>query len=221
MLIQIGDVLDAVTVGAMRETLDATATYVDGTATAGWHARLVKRNLQVVGDDDAVRGVLRKTEAALMDHPVFRAAAQPRAFARTMVNRYEPGMEYGPHVDAAVMDGMRTDVSFTVFLSDADSYDGGELVVDSADAERRVKLPAGAAVVYPATSLHRVAPVTSGVRLAVVGWVQSRIRRAEEREILFDLQTGLTELFEHGGKSPAFDRLAKVQANLVRLWSAD
>jgi PKHD-type hydroxylase len=220
MLIQITDVLDGPTVGAMRDTL-AAAAFADGAATAGWHARLVKRNLQLVGDDDDLRGVLRKAEAALSAHPVFHAAVQPRTFIRTMVNRYEPGMAYGPHVDAAFIDGARADMSFTLFLSDPDSYTGGELVIDAPDAERRVKLPAGSAVVYPSTTLHHVAPVTDGVRLAVIGWVQSHVRRSEEREILFDLELGLTELFEKDGKTPLFDRLTKVQANLLRLWSGD
>jgi PKHD-type hydroxylase len=219
MLIQLADVLDAPTVAVIRDSL-AASSFADGAATAGWHARLVKHNLQA-DDDEMVRGILRKAEAALQAHPVFRAAVQPRAFIRTMVNRYEPGMDYGPHVDAAFIEGLRTDVSFTLFLSDPDSYAGGELVVDATDAERRVKLPAGSAIVYPSTTLHHVAPVSSGVRLAVVGWVQSRVRRSEEREILFDLEIGLTQLFEKEGKTPLFDRLTKVQANLLRLWSGD
>lgn len=219
MMLQIADVLDAPTTAAMRDALAAQARFEAGAATAGWHARLVKHNLQATPDDGEVQGVLRKAEAALRAHPVFRAAVQPRTFIRVMVNRYESGMEYGPHVDAALIDGERADVSFTVFLCDPQSYDGGELIVDGPDAERRVKLAAGSAVVYPATSLHRVTPVTKGMRLAVVGWVRSHVRRGEEREILFDLENSLAQVFEQDGKTPLFDRLTKVHANLLRLWS--
>ena len=113
---------------------------------------------------------------------MFRLAVRPKALAPLMFSAYEHGMEYGSHVDDALMQGMRTDVSFTLFLSDPESYDGGELVIESAAGEDAVKLAAGSLVAYPSTTLHRVAPVTRGVRLAAVGWARSFVRDGAQRE---------------------------------------
>ena len=130
-------------------------------------------------------------------------------------------MTYGAHVDDALMGGMRTDVSFTVFLVPPDSYEGGELVIDSTAGEQAFKLAAGSAIVYPATSLHRVEPVPAGVRLAAVGWARSFVRDAGERELLFDLETARQAVFQQDGKSPTFDLLSKCGANLLRRWAED
>jgi PKHD-type hydroxylase len=130
-------------------------------------------------------------------------------------------MEYGLHVDDALMHGMRTDLSFTVFLSGPDTYEGGELVIAGNDADSSIKLAAGSAVVYPTTSLHKVAPVTAGERLVVVGWVRSFLRRADERELLFDLDAAVAELRQSGAAKPLLDRILKVRANLLRLWAED
>jgi PKHD-type hydroxylase len=128
-------------------------------------------------------------------------------------------MEYGSHVDDAVMgstDPIRSDVSFTLFLNPPDAYDGGELVIESTAGEQAFKLPAGGLVLYPSSTLHRVVPVT---RLAAVSWVQSQIRDPGCREILFDLDTARRTLFEREGKSREFDLLSKSLANLLRLWA--
>jgi PKHD-type hydroxylase len=117
------------------------------------------------------------------------------------------------------MHGIRTDVSFTLFLADPDSYDGGELVIESAAGEEEIKLPAGHLVAYASTSLHRVAPVTRGERLVAVGWAQSYLRDAAQREMLFDLETAKRGLFAVSGKSPEFDLVAKTSANLFRMWA--
>jgi PKHD-type hydroxylase len=138
-----------------------------------------------------------------------------------LVSRYRPGMEYGLHVDDAMMQGVRTDLSFTLFLSPPEAYEGGELVIEGNDAENAIKLQAGSAVLYPTTSLHRVAPVTAGERLVVVGWVRSLIRRADQREVLFDLDTVVAEMRQHGGSQPGMDRILKVRANLQRMWVED
>jgi PKHD-type hydroxylase len=132
--------------------------------------------------------VLRKVEQALLHHEVFVAAARPKRLVRLLISRYEPGMTYGTHVDDALMDGVRPDLSFTLFLSDPATYEGGALVIEDTYGERMVKLPAGELILYPSTTLHRVDPVTSGVRLAAVGWVRSYVRDPEHREILFDLR---------------------------------
>jgi len=124
-------------------------------------------------------------------------------------------------VDDALMQGMRTDVSFTLFLSDPDTYDGGELVIETSAGEQPFKLQAGSMIVYPSTTLHRVAPVERGTRVAAVGWARSFVRNAEQREILFDLETARRDLFEREGKSGAFDLLSKCGTNLLRLWADD
>jgi PKHD-type hydroxylase len=130
-------------------------------------------------------------------------------------------MHYGSHVDDALMDGMRTDVAFTLFLCDPASYDGGELTIESAAGEEAFKLAPGTLVAYPATSLHRVNDVTRGARLAAVGWARSFIRDPARRELLFDLDSARRQLFAREGKSAEFDLIAKSFANLMRMWVED
>ena len=146
---------------------------------------------------------------------------RPKALTPLMFSRYEKGMQYGSHVDDALMQGMRVDVAFTLFLSDPESYRGGELIIESAAGGDGVKLPAGSLIAYPATSLHRVADVTRGERLAAVGWARSFIRDPAQRELLFDLDTARRTLFAREGKSAEFDLLSKSLANLVRMWADD
>jgi PKHD-type hydroxylase len=144
----------------------------------------------------------------------------PHRFAPPLFARYTPGMEFGTHMDNAVMgaERMRSDVSVTVFLSEPEDYDGGELVMETSGGEVAYKLPAGSAVTYPSTMLHRVAPVTRGTREVAVTWAQSLVRAADRREILFDLERVGRTLFERDGKTPEFDLLNKSTANLRRMW---
>ena len=219
MLLSIADVLSAADLEEVRAGL-ATATFVDGKATAGWSARLVKSNLQASRGPELerVRGLV---DTRLREHPVFALAVRPKTILGPMFSRYEPGHAYGAHVDDALMGGVRTDVSFTLFLAEPDSYDGGELVIDTAAGEEAFKLPAGSVVAYPASTLHRVMPVTRGARLAAVGWVRSFVRDPARRELLFDLETARRRLFDRDGKSAESDLLAKCAANLVRMWCDD
>lgn len=219
MILAIADVLSAADVEAVRAGL-ANATFVDGKTTAGWSARLVKSNLQASpspGIDD-LRALI---EARLTAHPVFALATRPKAIIGPLFSRYQPGHAYGTHVDDALIAGMRTDVSFTLFLSDPAACDGGELVIDTASGEEAFKLAPGSLVTYPATTLHRVAPVTRGERLAAAGWVRSHLRDPAQRELLFDLETARRRLFEREGKTAEADLLAKCAANLMRLWCDD
>ncbi|HEY7749143.1 MAG TPA: Fe2+-dependent dioxygenase [Aestuariivirgaceae bacterium] len=147
------------------------------------------------------------------------AAARPKRFVKLLVSRYRPDMNYG--IDDAVMDGHRTDLSFTLFLSDPASYEGGELVIEDTLENRSVKLAAGELILYPSGALHRVERVTQGERLVVVGWVRSYVRQAAHREVLFDLELALREVYDHDGKSALFDRLVKTRTNLLRLWADD
>lgn len=216
MILGLDAVLTMQELASIKERL-AGARFVDGKATAGWHARGVKDNRQTAADDEASIAVKAEIEAALRRHPVFSAAVQPK-FIQLMINHYGPGQAYGRHVDDAFMAGRRTDVALTLFLCDPAAYDGGELVIETPAGEQRMKLPAGSAFLYPATTLHRVDPITRGERLACVGWVESRVRDAGEREILFDLERARRALFQAHGKTPEFDLIAKVTANLLRRW---
>ena len=131
-------------------------------------------------------------------------------------------MSYGTHVDNAHMGGknyLRSDLSFTYFLSGPDEYGGGELMIDEGERERAIKLPANSVIVYPSSTLHRVAPVTSGARLVIVGWVQSLLRNPAHREILYDLDCARRSIFKTNGKSKEFDWISKSMANLLREWS--
>ncbi|MCP5432488.1 MAG: Fe2+-dependent dioxygenase [Alphaproteobacteria bacterium] len=223
MILEIADVLPSESLTAIAELLEDRGLFADGAKTAGRMARTRKKNLQGA-DHPIVRGVTRKVEEAVLAHPVVQMAAIPARLARILISRYEPGMAYGTHVDNAFMDGVRTDLSFTVFISTPESYEGGELVLEGADGERAIKLPAGGMVIYPSTELHQVRPVTAGLRLAAVGWIESRIRRREEREVLFDIgligrTVAAAEAGEGGDLGEARLRIARVHANLMRLWA--
>jgi PKHD-type hydroxylase len=217
MLITIADVLPRGDLDEIRAMLGAMR-FEDGRATAGWSARLVKDNEQAC--EGAALGLLReRVENAILANEVFSLAARPKALTPLIFSRYQEGRHYGSHVDNPLMNGIRTDVSFTLFLADPESYDGGELVIESMAGEEEVKLEAGGLVAYDSTTLHRVAPVTRGERLVAVGWAQSYVRDSARRELLFDLETARRNLFAQTGKTPEFDLLAKTSANLFRMWA--
>ena len=220
MQIVIGNVLTAEEVGTVVAALKR-ARFVDGRLTAGFAARAVKNNRQAAGSDRSLETIRKLIATRLLDNEIFCLAVRPKALSALLFSRYEKSMHYGSHVDDALIDGMRTDVSFTLFLSDADAYDGGELVIESAAGEETFKLAAGSLVAYPATTLHRVAAVTRGVRLAAAGWARSFVRDGAQRELLFDLDTARRQLFAREGKSPEFDLIAKSFANLMRMWAQD
>jgi len=211
-------ILDTTSLEIIREQLADPQRFTSGVGTAAGRARAVKHNLQGVSGDPQIRGISRLIEQSLEQHPVFQAAARPRQMARLLLSRYEPGMGYGSHIDAPHIDGVRTDVSFTLFLSEPDSYQGGELVIESGAGEDAIKLPAGAMVCYPSSYLHRVEPVTHGVRLVAVGWLQSAVRSAEQRALLFEMDSALAKLREPADSDSALAELANVRANLLRMW---
>lgn len=218
MQIVIGNVLTADEVTLVRDAL-ARATFEDGRETAGFAARLVKHNRQA--SDRKVETVRKLVEERILGHDVFAMAVRPKALTSVMFSAYEPGMRYGSHVDDALMGNMRTDVSFTLFLSEPESYDGGELTIESASGEDAVKLPAGSLVAYPSTTLHHVTEITRGTRLAAVGWARSYIRDPARREMLFDLDTARRQMFAREGKSAEYDLVSKSLANLLRMWVED
>lgn len=223
MLLTISGVLEKAAVAEVRE-LVATLAWRDGAETAGRVAQAVKHNKQA--DLSSRTGVkLRdRLQLAITTHPVMRAAAQPARCSRLLVSRTEAGGGYGLHVDNAFMaEGsgrMRTDLSFTLFLSEPSEYGGGELSIEHAGLTHGLKPEAGDLVLYPSTSLHEVKPVTDGIRLACVGWIESHVRSAEDREILFDLDNLRADLAtRYDAQSPEMLTLAKVISNLLRRFS--
>lgn len=219
MLLCIGEVLTSEELEFIVTKLD-TAEFIDGKATAGWHARLVKHNTQLPKSSPALEAVRDVINTALNRNALFQMAVCPKIIRPMTISRYEVGMSYGTHIDNALMSQpqMRSDVSMTLFLSDPSTYDGGELVIESTQAEQSFKLEAGSMIVYPSSTLHRVEPITQGVRLAAVTWIQSLIRNPEEREMLFDLDTARQISFEKYGKTAEFDLISKTHANLLRKW---
>jgi PKHD-type hydroxylase len=219
MILCLPDVLTPAELQEIRG-LARSLAFVDGAATAGQFARTVKRNEQAESGPSTQR-IQQTIMAALFRHPRFEMAIRPKAMKPIMVSRYEPGMEYGTHVDNAVMSGkppIRSDVSMTIFLADPETYDGGELVMETGAGEQAFKLKAGSAITYPSYTLHRVAPLARGQRLAAVTWIQSLIRDAMHREILYDLETTRRSIFESQGKTREFDLVSKSFANLMRMW---
>ncbi|PIG92597.1 Fe2+-dependent dioxygenase [Gloeocapsopsis sp. IPPAS B-1203] len=196
------------------------AEFVDGKLTAGWHTKEVKNNTQLKGDSIITQELRPIVHQALQRNRLFQAAIRPKVIRPVLFSYYEPGMYYGYHVDNALMGipPMRSDVSLTLFLSSPDTYEGGELVIETSLGEQTFKLAAGSAIAYPSSTLHRVEPVTTGIRLAAITWIQSLIRDSNEREILFDLDTTKQVMFEKYGKTPEFDLICKTHANLLRKW---
>ena len=220
MQIVIGDVLPPDEIATVRAALKRTR-FIDGRETAGFAARAVKNNRQAEGSQRSLETIRKLVEQRILGHEVFVLAVRPKALTPVMFARYEDGMHYGSHIDDALMQGMRTDVSFTLFLSDPKSYDGGALAIESTSGEESFKLAAGSLVAYPSTSLHRVTAVTRGARLAAVGWARSYIRDEARRELLFDLDTARRQMFARAGKTEDFDLVSKSLANLMRMWAED
>lgn len=224
MLIAIPDVLTADEVRQCREMLEK-APWEDGKKTAGYIAVDVKTNLQLDINDSVARDLGDFIVKVLANHPAFIAAALPAKILPPRFNRYEGGGAYGNHIDNAlfVVDStgqrIRTDVSTTLFLSDPDEYEGGELVIEDTYGNQTIKLPAGHMVVYPGTSLHRVNPVTSGTRYASFFWSQSMIRHAHQRALLWELDQSIQDVATRDADHPALARLSGIYHNLIREWA--
>jgi len=223
MLLHIPDVLDRAQVMRMRAAL-ADAAWTDGRETVGAQGAQVKRNLQLPETSPLRLELGAEVMGALARHPLFHAAVLPQRVLPPRFNRYEGGGHYGFHVDGAVMalpDGnqLRGDVSCTLFLSDPGDYDGGELIVSDLYGEHEVKLPAGDAIVYPSSSLHRVRAVSRGARLAAFFWAQSLVRDDGQRRLLLELDTSIQRLTDSGADADAVLQLTGIYHNLLRRWS--
>jgi len=224
MLLQIPDVFSPEQVSQARDLL-STADWVDGRVTAGHQSSRAKDNLQLPEDHPVARRIGEMILASLQRNPLFISAALPLRVFPPLFNCYEGGQSFGNHVDNAVRQvkhsgmSVRTDLSATLFLADPDEYEGGELVIEDTYGVHSVKLPAGHMVLYPASSLHNVTPVTRGTRLASSFWLQSMVRDDGERTLLFDLDTAIQRLTLDLPDHPAVVQLTAVYHNLLRRWA--
>ncbi len=224
MLLAIDQVLAPDEVRHFRAHLDA-ASWQDGAATAGSAARLVKHNQQLDAQDATGQQLGDHLLRRLAETPQFVSASLPKRIHPPRFNRYTGGGQYGAHVDAAIMQlaggqSLRTDLSATLFLSEPEEYEGGELEIEDAYGVQAVKLAAGDMVLYPATSLHRVTPVTAGVRVAAFFWVESLVEDDRSRTLLYDLDQSIQELSATlSAQDPRVLKLMGIYHNLVRRWA--
>jgi PKHD-type hydroxylase len=226
MLVCVSNVLDAAQLVSLRERLErANEAWVDGRVTAGYQGAPVKFNQQIDERSQVALDCQRIVVSALERNPIFISAVLPNVIYPPMFNRYGEGMKFGAHVDGSVRlhphDGrkLRTDVSATLFLSNPCDYDGGELQIEDTYGMHNVKLAAGDMVVYPATSLHQVAPITRGVRTSCFFWVQSLIRDDAQRALLYEMDGAIQRLNQSNADEAARRSLIGCYHNLVRLWS--
>ena len=221
MLLCIPDILEYAELKKIRDAI-AGSDFKDGKLTAGYRAKRVKNNLQMDKDAASAQEIKSMVVKGLKRNKTFQDAALPRTIRPPLISRYGSGMNYGWHVDDALMAGeprVRSDLSITVFLNGPDDYQGGKLVISSPFGEQEVKLPAGAAVVYPSATLQQVAPVTDGERLAAVTWARSYVRDATQREILADMLAIQKKLAAIAPDAPETDLAFKTYSNLLRRWS--
>ncbi len=224
MLLEIPEVLTGLEIGELRNAL-AAADWTDGRVTAGPQAALVKRNEQIPEGHPVARDWGDRILARLERTPLFISAALPLKVYPPMFNRYSGGQTFGTHVDTAIrsvpgtVHRVRSDLSATLFLSDSADYDGGELMIDDAFGAHAVKLPAGHMVLYPASSLHSVQPITRGSRIASFFWIQSMVREDAQRALLFDLDTSIQRLTQELPDHAALVQLTGVYHNLLRRWA--
>lgn len=222
MLLHIPEVLGGDEVAECRAAL-REAAWVDGRGTAGFLSAPVKHNAQLHWQDPVAVRLGGLVRARLEQNPMFLSAALPASILPPLFNRYAGGGHYGPHIDGALrlVDGtdrrIRTDLSITVMLSDPADYDGGELVVEDLLGGRAVKLPAGDAILYPANTIHQVAPVTRGERLAAFTWIQSAVRDDADRQLLFEFDAALQQLPPDDGAARL--QLTNLYHRLLRRWT--
>ena len=226
MLVCVPNVLDAAQLVSVRERLDrANEAWVDGRVTAGYQGAPVKFNQQVDERSAVALACQRIIVSALERNPIFISAVLPNVIYPPMFNRYGEGMKFGAHVDGSVRlhphDGrkLRTDVSATLFLTNPDDYDGGELMIEDTYGQHSIKLSAGDMVIYPATSLHQVSPITRGVRTSCFFWVQSLVRDDTQRALLHDMDNAIQRLNQTNADEVARRSLIGCYHNLVRQWS--
>ena len=221
MLITIPDLLDSRQLEAVCAVL-RQGRFVDGRRSAGMRAAAAKNNLELAPDEETYAALNDVVMTRLVKHPLYLQAALPARIAAPIYARYTPGMEYGGHIDDPLMGPpdarYRSDLSITIFLNSPAEYEGGELSIRTAAGEQDIKLDAGHAVIYPADTWHAVKPVTAGERLVALTWVQSLVRRADQRELLLQLDRA-REALRQGDNAPALQQVDLCYANLFRMWA--
>ncbi|MCK4709049.1 MAG: Fe2+-dependent dioxygenase [Gammaproteobacteria bacterium] len=220
MLASIDHLISAQNLTRIKQLLE-DSPFLDGKLSAGMIAKGVKNNEEMNPQSNHFKELNELVMSNLVRHPKYKAVAWPKRVAAPFYARYEPGMEYGEHVDDPIMgqgDIYRTDVSTTIFLSEPDEYEGGELVIKDTYGERSIKLAAGSAVIYPSHSRHYVAPVTKGVRYVAVTWAQSTVRDPSKREMLYELNQAREILYKELPDSEATRKISATFNNLVRSW---
>ena len=222
MLIEIPALLSKKKITEIQQLL-AQAQFVDGKLSAGMAAKRVKNNVELPQDGEQLERLNTLVMSTLVQHPLFQNAALPHRIASPFYARYEQGQSYGEHIDDPVMgpagQRYRSDISCTVFLNAPEDYQGGELQIRTQYGSQAIKLTAGSAILYPSTSLHQVSPVTSGTRLVAVTWVQSMIRQAERRELLFELNQAREKLMREQPDAEVTQQVDHSYVNLIRMWS--
>lgn len=224
MLLKIPDVLTKLEVAQLRSKFD-TAVWVDGKESAGHQSIKVKNNLQLALNDPLTHETGMQIVGALEKTPLFISAALPLKVSPPLFNKYQDGGYYGTHIDSAIRQipntphRLRTDLSATLFLSEPDEYEGGELIIEDSYGTYALKLPAGHLVLYESGSLHNVTPVTKGARIASFMWVQSMIRSSQNRMLLLELDTSIQTLTNQGADIDTVTQLTGVYHNLLRMWS--
>ncbi|MCU7829700.1 MAG: Fe2+-dependent dioxygenase [Candidatus Thiodiazotropha sp. (ex Myrtea sp. 'scaly one' KF741663)] len=221
MLVEINDLLQPAQLKKIDEIL-SMAEFVDGKLTAGKAASRVKNNEELKGEPQQMQLLIRILTSAMAHNSIFRSAVLPYRMADPIFARYQSGMTYGDHVDDPLMglsgQRFRSDVSMTLFLRDPETYQGGELVVRTTFGEKRVKLKAGSAVIYPSSSLHHVAEVTEGERMVALAWMQSYVRDPAQRELLYELDLAREDLLASAPGAESTGLVDKSYANLLRMW---
>ena len=224
MLLKIPEVLSKAQVQEAKQIMLA-ADWTDGRVTAGYQSSKTKNNLQLPEDSNAARQLGDMILAALAKNTLFMSAALPLKIFPPLFNCYQNGQSFGVHVDNAIRQvpgapvKVRTDISMTLFISEPEEYEGGELIIEDTYGTQKVKLAAGDMVLYPSTSLHRVTPVTQGRRLASFFWLQSMISSDERRSLLFDMDMAIQSLRNTLEDSPEIVQLTGVYHNLIRQWA--
>ena len=188
----------------------------DGKKTAGSHAAKVKNNLQLKRECDTSQGLSKFITNKILSNPLIKSFSLPKKIHGIMFTKSRKGMQYGRHIDNAFMSSGRADLSFTIFINEKDSYQGGELIVENLNSEKTFKLNSGEIIIYPSTYLHSVNEINFGERLVCVGWMQSYIKSTEEREYLFDIDAGARSLLSKHGRSDELDLIFKSYSNLLR-----
>jgi PKHD-type hydroxylase len=224
MLLHIPDVLTPAQVAECRDALDK-AEWTDGRATAGYQSQRVKNNQQLAEDHPTAVRLGDMILNVLNRNPLFMSGALPMKVVPPLFNRYENSQAYGNHIDGAIRPiygtphRVRTDLSATLFLTDPQDYDGGELTMEDTFGAQRVKLPAGHMVLYSGSSLHRVEPVTRGARVCAFFWIQSMVRDDEQRRMLFELDTAIQQLAAISPDQAPVLKITNIYHNLLRQWA--